>query len=70
MHIKGTVSRDRCQDEPIEQQFRPKLMFANPFSFKNRPFKSYGPESSAPIDVKTGSSDPADFAATRHLIHW
>jgi hypothetical protein len=23
-----------------------------------------------PIDVKIGSSDPADFASTRHLIHW
>jgi hypothetical protein len=35
--FKGTVSRDSGQDEPMEQ-FRPKLMFANPFfSFKNRP---------------------------------
>jgi hypothetical protein len=25
---------------------------------------------SAPIDVKTGSSDPADFAITRLLIYW
>jgi hypothetical protein len=28
---KGTVSRDRGQDEPIKQEFRPKLMFVNPF---------------------------------------
>jgi hypothetical protein len=25
------VSRDRGQDEPMEQKFRPKLMFVNPF---------------------------------------
>jgi hypothetical protein len=25
---------------------------------------------SKPIDVKTGSLDTADFATTRHLIHW
>jgi hypothetical protein len=32
------------------------------FPFKNRPFQSYGPQSSASIDVKSGLSDPADFA--------
>jgi hypothetical protein len=39
------------------------------FLLKNRPFESYGPLSRSPIDVKTGYSDPADFAITRHLIH-
>jgi hypothetical protein len=38
------------------------------FSFYNRPFQSYDPYSSASIDVKTGSPDPADFAKTRHLL--
>jgi hypothetical protein len=38
--------------------------------FKNRPSQSYGPYSSASIYVKSGSPDPADFATTRHLIHW
>jgi hypothetical protein len=32
------------------------------------PFQSYGPYSSASIDVKTGSPDPADFAKTRRLL--
>jgi hypothetical protein len=38
------------------------------FPFKNRLSQSYGPYSSATIDVKTGSPDPADFATTRLLI--
>jgi hypothetical protein len=38
------------------------------FPFKNHPFQSYGPYSSASIDVKTGSPDPADFATTWLLI--
>jgi hypothetical protein len=29
--LKGTVPIDLGQDEPKEQYFRPKLMFANPF---------------------------------------
>jgi hypothetical protein len=40
------------------------------FPLKNRQFQSYGPFSSASIDVKTGYPDPADFATTRLLIHW
>jgi hypothetical protein len=36
-------------------------MFANPF---------FRLKSSAPIDVKTGSLDLADFATIRHLTHW
>jgi hypothetical protein len=44
-------------------------MVANPFFlFKNRPSQSYDPYSRASIDVKTGSSDSADFAMTRLLI--
>jgi hypothetical protein len=31
------------------------------FHFKNRPFQSYSPWSSASIDVKSGFSDPADL---------
>jgi hypothetical protein len=31
MSFKGTVSRDGGRDEPMEQQFRPRLMFVNPF---------------------------------------
>jgi hypothetical protein len=31
------------------------------FPFKNRQSQSYDPDSSASIDVKTGSPDPADF---------
>jgi hypothetical protein len=38
------------------------------FLFKNRPFQSYGPYSSASIDVKTGSPDLADFAKTGHQL--
>jgi hypothetical protein len=40
------------------------------FPFKNRLSQSYDPYSSASINVKTGSPDPADFATTRPLIHW
>jgi hypothetical protein len=35
-----------------------------------RPSQSYGPYSSASIDVKTGAPNPADFASTRPLIYW
>jgi hypothetical protein len=35
---EGAVSQDGIQDEPMEKKFRPKLMFVNPFPFKNRPF--------------------------------
>jgi hypothetical protein len=38
------------------------------FLFKNRPFQSYGLYSSASVEVKTGSPDPADFAKTRHQL--
>jgi hypothetical protein len=49
----------------------PTLMVTNPFfPFKNRPSQNFGPYSSASINVKTGSSDLADFATTRPLIHW
>jgi hypothetical protein len=45
-------------------------MVVNPFfQFKNVPSQSYGKYSSASIDVKNGSPDPADFAMTRLLIH-
>jgi hypothetical protein len=40
-------------------------MVAHPFFW---PFQSCGPYSSASIEVKTGSPDPADFAKTQHLL--
>jgi hypothetical protein len=40
------------------------------FPLKKTPNASiHGPYSSASIDVKTGSPDPADFGTTRPLIH-
>jgi hypothetical protein len=38
------------------------------FAFKNCPSQSYAPYSSGPIDVKTGSPDPAVFAMTQRLL--
>jgi hypothetical protein len=64
--IKGTVLRDHGWDKASEYKSRPKLRFANPFfPFKNRPLQSYGPQSIASIDVKSGLSDSADFAPTQ-----
>jgi hypothetical protein len=40
------------------------------FFAKNHTSQSYNPYSSTSIYVKSGSPDPADFAMTRHLIHW
>jgi hypothetical protein len=68
--FEGTESRDGGRDEPIEQLFSTKLMFANPFfrleigRFKAR-VHGVCILYSAPIDVKKGFSDPADFATTR-----
>jgi hypothetical protein len=45
-------------------------MVANPFSHENRPSQSYGLDSSASINVKTGFPDPVDFVTTRLLIYW
>jgi hypothetical protein len=40
------------------------------FSIKKSPVLSYGSYRSAFIDVKSGSSDPADFSMTRLPFHW
>jgi hypothetical protein len=46
-------------------------MVAKPFFlFKNRPSQSNRPYNSPSIYVKSGPPDLADFATTRHLIHW
>jgi hypothetical protein len=68
-YIKGTVSRDGGRDKAMEWQIKPKLMVANPF-FCFWPSQSYGPYSSASINVKPGSPDPTDFDMTWLIIHW
>jgi hypothetical protein len=60
------VSRDHGWDKASEYKSRPKLRFEDPFfRLKIGRFKATVHRGSASIDVKSGLSDPADFATTR-----
>jgi hypothetical protein len=68
----GTVLKGQCHEMVVEvRPWSGRLGLKvrdSLFPFKNRPFQSYGPQSSASIDVKSGLSDPAEFAKVRRPI--
>jgi hypothetical protein len=74
-HAHECTVKEQCHETLVE--IRPwsdrlslNLWSRTLFLLKNGPSQSYVPYSSASIDVKTGSPDPADFAMTQLLIYW
>jgi hypothetical protein len=64
--LKGQCNELLVEMSPWTKQNGRRLFFL----FKNRPSQCNGPYNSPSMYVKTGPPDPADFATTRHLIHW
>jgi hypothetical protein len=66
MYLKRQCQEMVFKMSPCSSSLGLSKHFVNPFfSFKNRPFEIYGPWSSTPIYVKSGTLDPADFATTQ-----